>query len=141
MYRAAAKLVTIGRADPTSPINVTPKNIKVYTALANLLREHTTSYEEAYELTKLAVKNEPEWEESHNMMGNCLVKLERYSEAKAAFKRSVSVHVRLMRTKCAWLLIVCFSQTTPLVNTSTTLFTVCVCVQEYACGTPVWYFN
>ena len=96
MYRAAAKLVTIGLADPTSPINVTPKNIKVYTALANMLREHTTSYLEAYELTKLAVKNEPEWEEAHNMMGNCLMKLERYSEAKTAFKRSVSVHMRLM---------------------------------------------
>ena len=92
IYRAAAKLVTIGLSDPQSPVNISPKTIKVFTALANLLREHTTDYQEAYEMTRKAVQQEPEWEESHNMMGNCLMKLERHSEAKLAFKRSVCGH-------------------------------------------------
>lgn len=55
-----------------------------------MLREYPESYQEAYELTKKAVKNEPKWEEAHNMMGNCLLNLGRYSEARDAFKKSVS---------------------------------------------------
>ena len=86
----AANLVTIGLSDKKSSVNVSPKDVKVYTALANMLREYPESYEEAYELTKRAVKNEPEWEEAHNMMGNCLVKLDQFREARDAFKKSVS---------------------------------------------------
>ena len=92
IYRSAANLITIGLSDPQSPVNISPKNINVFTALANMLREHITEYQEAYEMTKIAVQQEPDWEESHNMMGNCLMKLERYSEAKLAFKRSVCGH-------------------------------------------------
>ena len=88
-YRLAAELVTLGLSSENPHISVSPKDIKVYTALANMLREYPESYEEAYEWTKLAVKNEPKWEESHNMMGNCLVKLGRYSEAREAFRKSV----------------------------------------------------
>ena len=55
-----------------------------------MLRENPETYEEAYELTKRAVKQEPKWEEGHNVMGNCLVALERYSEAREAFRKAVS---------------------------------------------------
>lgn len=89
-YRKAADLVTLGLSDSNSNINVSPKDVKVYTALANMLREYPETYQEAYELTKKAVKNEPQWEESHNMMGNCLLNLGRFSEARDAFKKSVS---------------------------------------------------
>ena len=92
----AADLITVGLADENSVINVSPKDVKVYTALANMLREYPESYEEAYELTKKAVKQEPNWEESHNMMGNCLVKLSRFSEARDAFKKSVSLSVEIV---------------------------------------------
>ena len=92
----AADLITVSLADENSAINVSPKDVKVYTALANMLREYPESYEEAYELTKKAVKQEPNWEESHNMMGNCLVKLGRFSEARDAFKKSVSLSVEIV---------------------------------------------
>lgn len=82
--------MTLGLSDSNSNINVSPKDVKVYTALANMLREYPETYQEAYELTKKAVKNEPKWEESHNMMGNCLLNLGRFSEARDAFKKSVS---------------------------------------------------
>ena len=83
--------MTLGLSDKQSSINVSPKDVKVYTALANMLREYPESYQEAYELTQKAVQHESQWEEAHNMMGNCLVKLERFSEARDAFKKSVSV--------------------------------------------------
>ena len=86
----AADLITLGLSEENLDINVSPKDVKVFTALANMLREDPETYEEAYELTKKAVKQEPKWEEAHNMMGNCLVKLGRFSEARDAFKKSVS---------------------------------------------------
>ena len=82
--------MTLGLSDKQTNINVSPKDIKVYTALANILREYPDSYQEAYELTQRAVQHEPQWEEAHNMMGNCLMKLERFREARDAFKKSVS---------------------------------------------------
>lgn len=63
---------------------------RVYMQLASLLLAHTQRYQEAYQLTRKAVKVEEDWEETHNLMGRCLVKLERHSEAVAAFKKAVS---------------------------------------------------
>ena len=83
-------MVTAGLSDETSAINVSPKDVKVYTILANMLREYPDSYWEAYELSLKAVEQEPKWEESHNMMGNCLMKLQRFSDALDAFKKAVS---------------------------------------------------
>ena len=83
-------MVTLGLTDKHTTINVSPKDIKVYTALANMLREYPETYQEAYELTQKAVQHEPQWEEAHNMMGNCLMNLQRFVEARDAFKKSVS---------------------------------------------------
>lgn len=63
---------------------------RVYMQLASLLLTHTERYHEAYRLTRKAVRVEEDWEQTHNLMGKCLVKLERYSEAAVAFKKAVS---------------------------------------------------
>lgn len=95
MYRIAADLVTTGLGNSKSGINVSPKDIKVYTALANMIRQYPESYQEAYEMTEKAVKQEPAWEEAHNMMGNCLLNLGRVNEARDSFKRSVRRYIPL----------------------------------------------
>lgn len=63
---------------------------RVYMQLANLLLTHTERHQEAYQLTRKAVKVEGDWEQTHNLMGKSLVKLNRHSEAAAAFKKAVS---------------------------------------------------
>ena len=87
-YWQAENLVSRSLAGEDIPLY--PNNTRVYITLASMLLKHTSRYQEAYEMSKKAVQVEPKWEEAYNMEGNCLMKLGRYSEAKAAFQRAVS---------------------------------------------------
>lgn len=89
MYEKAEKLVTQSFSND-SHIMRPDGSTRVYMQLASLLLTHTERYHEAYRLTTKAIRVEEDWEQTHKLMGKCLVKLERYSEAAVAFKKAVS---------------------------------------------------
>ena len=92
MYEKAEKLVTKGFSND-SDILQPEGSSRVYMQLANLLLTHTRRYEEAYKLTRIAVQVEPEWEKSHHLMGQTLVKLRRFPEAVKAFTKAVRLRI------------------------------------------------
>ena len=61
---------------------MTPKNIKVYNSLSNMLREHGSDLKGALHFARKAVELEPDWANTHNTLGNALLSLEVFSEAK-----------------------------------------------------------
>ena len=73
-------------------VHITPKNIKVYNSLSNLLRDHTDRIDDAHHYANEAVRWEPHWENAHNTKGNALMKLNRVSEAKLEFEEAIRLN-------------------------------------------------
>ena len=83
-YRSAAQLVSRNLDDGNTSIHVTPKNIRVYNSLSNMLREHSSDLQGALHYARKAVEWEPDWANTHNTLANALLALNRYSEAKVS---------------------------------------------------------
>ena len=73
-------------------VHITPKNIKVYNSLSNMLRDYTDRIDDAYHYAKEAVRWEPEWENAHNTKGNVLMLFNRVSEAKLEFEEAIRLN-------------------------------------------------
>ena len=80
-YRSAAELVT-RNLEGDKKIHITPKNIRVYNSLSNMLREHGNDLPGALYYGRKAVEWEPDLANTHNTLGNALLAVEAYGEAK-----------------------------------------------------------
>ena len=80
-YRSAAELVT-RNLEGDKRIHITPKNIRVYNSLSNMLREHGNDLPGALHYGRKAVEWEPDLANSHNTLANALLAMEAYREAK-----------------------------------------------------------
>lgn len=90
MYQEAADLVTQGLAG--SDIHVTPKDIKVYNGLSNMLREQVGDGEGALAYALKAIEHEPNWENGHHSKAKALVHLGRLEQAKKAFEKALQLN-------------------------------------------------
>lgn len=90
VYQQAADLVTRGLSG--EDIHVTPKNIKVYNSLSNMLREQAGDAEGALKYARRAVELDPTWENTHHTMANALVLMGRLEQAKTAFEKALSIN-------------------------------------------------
>ena len=82
-YRSAAQLVT-RNLEGDKRIHITPKNIRVYNSLSNMLREHGNDLPGALHYAQKAVEWEPDWANAHNTLANALLAMEKYDRAKVA---------------------------------------------------------
>lgn len=73
-------------------IHVTPKNVKVYNSLSNMLREHAGDSWGALRYALKAVQAEPDWENGHHSKANALVQLGHLAEAKLAFEKALEIN-------------------------------------------------
>ena len=80
-YRSAAELVT-RNLEGDKRVHITPKNIRVYNSLSNMLREHGNDLAGALHYARKAVEWEPDWANTHNTLANALLAIEGYKEAK-----------------------------------------------------------
>ena len=90
MYQEAADLLDLGLSG--EDIHVTPKNVKVYNSLSNMLREHAQDTKGALHYALKTVKMLPDWENSHHTLANALVQLGRLDDAKAAFEKALKIN-------------------------------------------------
>ena len=70
-------------------VHITPKNIRVYNSLSNMLREHGNDLAGALHYARKAVEWEPDWANTHNTLANALLAIEVYKEAKVQYKSKV----------------------------------------------------
>ena len=73
-------------------IHVTPKNVKVYNSLSNMLREHSGDGQGALHYALKAVAVESDWENGYHSKANALVHLRRLAEAKVAFEKALKIN-------------------------------------------------
>ena len=73
-------------------VHVTPKNVKVYNSLSNMLREHAHDPQGALKYALKAIEVEPDWENGYHSKANALVELGRPSEARVAFEKAVQIN-------------------------------------------------
>ena len=93
MYRAAIKIINRGMAgDPSISVGV--KNVNAYTRLANLLKQNSSRLEEAYTLCQSAISLVPTHALAHSQMGDILLRMSRYSAAKAALTTALHLEWR-----------------------------------------------
>ena len=90
VYQEAADLVTRGLSG--EDIHVSPKNVRVYDSLSNMLREHVHDAKRALHYALKAVEVQPDCENSHHTLANALVQLGHLDDAKAAFEKALKIN-------------------------------------------------
>ena len=61
---------------------MSPEDLKVYNSLSIMFRDHAQDSEGALRYALLAVKVEPDWENSHHTLANAMVQLGFLDDAK-----------------------------------------------------------
>lgn len=80
-------------------IHVTPKNVKMYNSLSNMLREHSNDGAGALYYANKAIEVEPDWENGYHSKANALVHLGKLQEAKQEFEKALSINPQFMKAR------------------------------------------
>ncbi len=73
-------------------VHVTPKSVRMYNSLSNMLREHAQDPQGALKYALKAIEVEPDWENGYHSKANALMELGRLEEARLAFDKAVTIN-------------------------------------------------
>jgi len=82
----------VSRGLTKKDIHVTPKSVKIFNSLSNMLREHAHDPQGALEYASRAIEVEPTWENGYHSKANALVELGRAEEALELFEKALNLN-------------------------------------------------